>query len=47
MRHRRVVVKTRQSTLAGLPEKILNFTISETLQMATSECFQLILINAC
>ena len=29
-----VYQKFRQSTLVGLPEKILHFTITETLQMA-------------
>ena len=33
--------------MVGLPEKILHFTITETLQMAISECFKLLLINAC
>ena len=28
-----------QSILVGLPEKILHFTITETLQIAISECF--------
>ena len=31
----------------GLPEKILHFTITETVQMAISEYFQLIVNNAC
>ena len=35
-----VYQKFRKSTLVGLPEKILHFTITETLQMAISECFQ-------
>ena len=35
-----VYQKYRKSTLVGLPEKILHFTITETLQMAISECFQ-------
>ena len=39
--------KFRQSAVVGLPEKILHFTITETLQIAISECFQLILINDC
>ena len=33
--------------MVGLPEKILHFTITETLQIAIFECFQLILINDC
>ena len=41
-----VYQKFRKSTLVGLLKKILHFTITETLQMAISECFQLILINA-
>ena len=39
--------KFRQSAVVGPPEKILHFTITETLQIAISECFQLILINDC
>ena len=35
-----VYQKFRKSTLVGLPEKILHFIITETLQMAISECFQ-------
>ena len=35
-----VYQKFRKSTLVGLPKKILHFTITETLQMAISECFQ-------
>ena len=42
-----VYEKFRQSTLVGLPENILYFTITETLQIAISGYFQLILINAC
>ena len=42
-----MIVKFRQSTLVGLPEKILHFTITETLQVVLHRCFQPILINVC
>ena len=37
----------RKTTLVGLPEKILHFTIAEPLQIVICECFQPMLINAC
>ena len=42
-----VYQKFRQSIMVVLLEKHLHFTITETLQMAISECSQLILINGC